>query len=455
MTSDAANSVMVVDDEPGIRTALRANFLRHGWRVETASTVREAIRALEGREFDLVVTDIRMPDGSGMEVMRSARQSSPGAAVILLTAYGSVPDAVRAMRDGALDYLTKPISFDQLQATAAQVMHRASRMTVDDPSPAGDIVGRAPLLLRAIQRARAAATTDADVLIEAESGTGKELLARYIHDSSDRSRKPFVAVNCAAVPESLLESELFGHGRGAFTGAVGAKSGKFEQADGGTILLDEIGEMPLHLQPKILRALQEREFERLGESRSVHVDIRVIATTNVSLSAMVERGKFRGDLYYRLNVIPLSLPPLRDRREDIPVLAQYFAEKFSAQLRSPTPRLHSGFLDRLQSHNWPGNVRELANFMRRVMTLSGTMDIDAGCFEMEFEGTARPMAAPQMQAQAALAGAPIREVERMHLESTLALTDGNRTHAAELLGISLRTLRNKIREYGLPPRRYA
>jgi DNA-binding NtrC family response regulator len=385
-----------------------------------------------------------MPDGSGMEVMRSARQSSPGAAVILLTAYGSVPDAVRAMRDGALDYLTKPISFDQLQATAAQVMHRASRMPVEETSPAGDIVGRAPLLLRAIQRARAAATTDADVLIEAESGTGKELLARYIHDSSDRSRKPFVAVNCAAVPESLLESELFGHGRGAFTGAVGAKPGKFEQADGGTILLDEIGEMPLHLQPKLLRALQEREFERLGESRSVHVDIRVIATTNVSLSAMVERGKFRGDLYYR-----------RDRREDIPVLAQYFAEKFAAQLRSPTPRLHSGFLDRLQSHNWPGNVRELANFLRRVMTLSGTLDLDAGCFEMEFDGAARPMTAPQMQVSSALAGAPIREVERMHLESTLALTDGNRTHAAELLGISLRTLRNKIREYGLPPRRYA
>jgi DNA-binding NtrC family response regulator len=446
---------MVVDDEPGIRTALRANFLRHGWRVETASSVREAIRALEGREFDLVVTDIRMPDGSGMEVMRSARQSCPGAAVILLTAYGSVPDAVRAMRDGALDYLTKPISFDQLQAAAAQVMHRVSRVPADDPIPAGDIVGHAPLLLRAIQRARAAATTGADVLVEAESGTGKELLARFIHDSSDRSRKPFVAVNCAAVPESLLESELFGHGRGAFTGAVGAKAGKFEQADGGTILLDEIGEMPLHLQPKLLRALQEREFTRLGESRSIKVDIRVIATTNVSLGAMVERGQFRGDLYYRLNVIPLSLPPLRDRREDIPVLAQYFAEKFAAQLRSPTPRIHPGFLDRLQSHNWPGNVRELANFMRRVLTLSGTLEFDAGCFEMEFDGPARSLASSQLQNPATLAGAPIREVERLHLESTLALTDGNRTHAAELLGISLRTLRNKIREYGLPPRRYA
>jgi len=417
--------------------------------------VREAIRTLEGREFDLVVTDIRMPDGSGMEVMRAARQSCPGAAVILLTAYGSVPDAVRAMRDGALDYLTKPISFDQLQATAAQVMHRAARTAADEPAPAGDIVGHAPLLMRAIQRARAAATTDADVLIEAESGTGKELLARFIHDSSDRNGKPFVAVNCAAVPEALLESELFGHGRGAFTGAVAAKPGKFELADGGTILLDEIGEMPLHLQPKLLRALQEREFERLGESRPVHVDIRVIATTNVSLSAMVERGQFRGDLYYRLNVIPLSLPPLRDRREDIPVLAQYFAEKYAAQLRSPAPRLHREFLDRLQSQNWPGNVRELANFMRRVLAMSGTLEIDAACFEMEFDGAKRSSLAAQVSAPAALAGAPIREVEKMHLESTLALTDGNRTHAAEMLGISLRTLRNKIREYGLPPRRYA
>jgi len=446
---------MVVDDEPGIRTALRANFLRHGWRVETASSVREAIRNFEGKEFDLVVTDIRMPDGTGMEVMQSAHELSPETAVILLTAYGSVPDAVSAMRGGALDYLTKPISFDQLQATAAQVMHRARQMPSEDTAPAGDIVGCSPLLLRAIQRARSAASTRADVLIEAESGTGKELLARFIHDSSDRCRKPFVAVNCAAVPEALLESELFGHGRGAFTGAVGAKPGKFELADGGTILLDEIGEMPLHLQPKLLRALQEREFERLGEGRSVHVDMRVIATTNVSLAAMVERGQFRGDLYYRLNVIPLSLPPLRDRREDIPVLAQHFARKFAAQLQSKPPRLHPEFLDLLQSQSWPGNVRELANFMRRVLTLSGTSDIDAGCFNMEFQGTSKPFVASQMPVVGALAGVPIRQVERLHLENTLALTDGNRTHAAELLGISLRTLRNKIREYGLPPRRYA
>jgi DNA-binding NtrC family response regulator len=457
MTFDSASRVLVVDDEPGIRTALRANFLRHGWKVETASCVREANRILDVNDFDLVVSDVRMPDGTGMDVMRSASKLSPGAAVILLTAYGSVPDAVAAMRDGALDYLTKPVSFEQLQAIATKVMHRAKAITNGDPAPNGAIVGRSPALLGAIQRARAAASTGADVLIEAESGTGKELLARFIHDASDRSRKAFVAVNCAAVPESLLESELFGHCRGAFTGAIGTKPGKFELADGGTILLDEIGEMPLHLQPKLLRALQEREFERLGESRSVKVDIRVIATTNVSLAAMVQRGQFRSDLYYRLNVIPLSLPPLRERREDIPILAHHFAEKCAAQMRLATPRLRPEFLERLMSHTWPGNVRELANFMRRVLTLSGTIDLDASCFELEFHGLSQSLLSSHAQTQTAAspAGTPIRQVERLHLESTLALTEGNRTHAAEMLGISLRTLRNKIREYGLPPRRYA
>jgi DNA-binding NtrC family response regulator len=462
MTMFAESSVMVVDDEPGIRTALRANFLRHGWQVETASGVREAIRNLEGREFDLVVTDMRMPDGSGMDVMRAARKSSPTTAVILLTAYGSVPDAVKAMRDGALDYVIKPIPFDQLQATAAQVMQRARQTPAEDNENASAIVGRSPLLMRALQRARAAASTGADVLIEAESGTGKELLARYIHDSSERAGKPFVAVNCAAVPEMLLESELFGHGRGAFTGAVANRPGKFELADGGTILLDEIGEMPLNLQPKLLRALQEREFERLGEGRSIHVDIRVVATTNVSLAEMVERGQFRADLYYRLNVIPLSLPPLRERRDDIPVLARYFVERFASERRMGVPRLSEDFLDRLQTHHWPGNVRELCNFMRRVITLSGTLEIDGRCFDAEFRpaGNMRrsfpgPTLVTMPSPVQAAAGTTIRTLERQHLENTLVATDGNRTHAAEMLGISIRTLRNKIREYGLPPRRYA
>jgi len=457
MSMEEAPSVMVVDDEPGIRTALRANFLRHGWQVQTAASVSEAIRNVEDREFSLVVSDMRMPDGTGIEVMRAARKAWPETAVILLTAYGSVPDAVNAMRDGALDYLTKPIPFDRLQAAASQLISRTRReQASDEVLSSGEIIGRTPQLLRALQRARAAASAGADVLIEAESGTGKELLARYIHDSSDRSDKPFIAVNCAAVPEALLESELFGHGRGAFTGAVAARSGKFELADGGTILLDEIGEMPLNLQPKLLRVLQEREFERLGEESSVHVDIRVVATTNISLPTMVERGQFRADLYYRLNVIPLSLPPLRDRREDIPILARHFAEKYAAQCRTECPRLLPDFIDRLQAHTWPGNIRELANFMRRVLTLSESQVIDARCFDLEFHGPAGLQRTVEARAPSeAPAGTPIWQVEKRHLEKTLALTDGNRTHAAELLGISLRTLRNKIREYGLPPRRYA
>jgi transcriptional regulator with GAF, ATPase, and Fis domain len=304
------------------------------------------------------------------------------------------------------------------------------------------------------------------VLVEAESGTGKELLARFIHEASSRSRKPFVAVNCAAVPEHLLESELFGHARGAFTGATAAKAGKFEMAHGGTLLLDEIGEMPLNLQPKLLRALQEREFERLGETRSIKVDIRVIATTNVDLAGMVDEGKFRSDLYYRLNVIPLDLPPLRERSEDIELLARYFAEKFTAK-GSGAGQLGAGllsaeFIERLRAHNWPGNVRELGNFMRRVCSLHPGVVLDAECFDQEFQTRSKlalvsnpPVPASAIAASAAVAGVAIKDVERAHLESTLEMTRGNRTQAAEMLGISIRTMRNRIREYGLPPRRYA
>jgi DNA-binding NtrC family response regulator len=472
------SSVLVVDDEPGIRAALEANFARRGWDVETASGVQDATDALERRAFHLVVSDVRMPDGDGLAVMRSARKLAPGAAVILLTAFGTVPDAVSAMRSGAFDYMTKPISFEQLEERAERVMRQAmhgdsssgGQNGAADASPGGsgpasNIVGHAPALLRAVARAHAAASTDADVLIEAESGTGKELLARLIHDSSDRSRKPFVAINCAAVPEHLLESELFGHTRGAFTGALAAKAGKFELAHGGTLLLDEIGEMPLHLQPKLLRALQEREFERLGETRSTKVDIRVIATTNVMLGAMVEQGKFRSDLYYRLNVIPLALPALRDRAEDIPVLARYFAEKYAVKSARATPELSAEFLDRLTGHSWPGNVRELGNFMRRVLSLHPGLVLDGSCFDQEFQPAPGVEAAAARLGSATIsygegaflapAGLPIRQVERVHLEHTLAMTHGNRTQAAEMLGISVRTMRNRIREYGLPPRRYA
>jgi DNA-binding NtrC family response regulator len=465
MTNQSLNhsncSVLVVDDEPSMRTALRANFFHQGWNVEVASGVGEALEALGQTNFDLVVSDIRMQDGDGFEIMERIRNCSPNTAVILLTAFGSVPQAVESMRDGAIDYLTKPISFERLQATAEAVMLRRSNASKHGDTQCkqsvieqinGGIVGRSPLLLTALQRARAAASTDADILVEAESGTGKELLAKFIHQASDRSRKPFVAVNCAAVPEHLLESELFGHSKGAFTGASASKIGKFELADGGTLLLDEIGEMPLNLQPKLLRVLQEREFERLGETRAVHVNIRVIATTNASLAAMVDQARFRSDLYYRLNVIPLSIPALRDRIEDIPLLAKYFAERFARESGLPFPLLDASFIQQLLLHRWPGNIRELSNFMRRVLSLHRGEILDSACFHREFQPLKKVQ---QDHSLMPAAGTPIAVLEKMHLENTLALAHGNRTHTAVMLGISLRTVRNKIKEYGLPPRSYA
>ncbi len=453
MTSELNRSVLVVDDEAGMRLALEASFQREGWSVETAGGASEAMRKFEQKRFPLVVTDVRMPDGDGFHLMRSVRMASPETAVIVLTAFATVPDAVQAMRSGACDYLTKPVSLEQLHGAVNRLMTRNESPSLEEGSRALEMVGTSAALLRMLERARYTARTDADVLIEAESGTGKELLARYIHESSDRREQPFIAVNCAAVPEHLLESELFGHVKGAFTNASMAKPGKFELAQGGTLLLDEIGEMPLNLQPKLLRVLQEREVERLGDTRTIRVDIRVIATTNLHLLRAVEEGSFRADLYYRLNVVPLSLPPLRQRREDIPALAEFFAARFAALAGRATPSLHPEFIAGLQRHEWPGNVRELGNFMRRVLALS-----EAHLIGPEFLSPEFLTPAPRRQSIAevpARAGTAMRELERRLLESTLEVTHGNRTRAAEMLGISLRTIRNKIREYGLPPRRYA
>lgn len=455
MKEHTIKSVLVVDDEPGMRLALKTNFQRDGWVVDTASGSREALSKLQGQRFPLLVTDVRMPDGNGLDLMRSVRSSSPSTAVVVLTAFGSVPEAVQAMRGGACDYLTKPVSFEELQATVNRVMQVAARESQIEEASPNAIIGSAPALLKALERARHAARTGADVLIEAESGTGKELFARYIHENSERRARPFIAVNCAAVPENLLESELFGHVRGAFTGAIMSKAGKFELAEGGTLLLDEIGEMPLHLQPKLLRAVQEREFEKLGDTRSTRVNIRIVATTNVALPAMVAQGKFRADLYYRLNVIPMTLPPLRQRREDIPVLAQVFAEKFAREVSRPKPILRAEFLDGLRAHSWPGNVRELANFMRRVVTLSSSSEIGEEYLRAELSSSAHSSTVSPLHSMELRAGTSMRAVERHLLETALESTGGNRTRTAEILGVSLRTVRNKIREYGLPPRSYA
>ena len=306
------------------------------------------------------------------------------------------------------------------------------------------IIGSSPALLLALEQARQAARSGADILLEAESGTGKELLARLVHDESARAGRAFVAINCAAVPENLLESELFGHVRGAFTGALGNNPGKFALASGGTLLLDEIGEMPLLLQPKLLRVLQEREFYRLGDRRPMRVDVRVIASTNRALQALIAEGRFREDLYYRLNVIPLALPPLRERGDDVMELAEYFAAKFAAP--NAPPPMSEGFRAALRAHHWPGNVRELANTMRRAVALCDGEEIGAHALPLTSVG-------PCAGAGWLKPGLSLRELEKTLLEITLHATAGNRTHAAELLGVSLRTVRNKIREHGLPPRR--
>ena len=426
--------------------------------------MQQALALLEQAVFDLVICDMRMADGNGFDVMRALQSAGSHSAFLLLTAYASVPEAVRAVQGGAVDYLTKPLSFEHLLSVANRVIQardEAAGQETCEGTGQGTrrghgIVGRSRALLTALTRAEAAADTEADVLIEAESGTGKELLARLIHNASARSEGPFVAINCAALPESLLESELFGHARGAFTGATTAKPGKFEAANGGTLLLDEIGDMPLNLQPKLLRVLQERVVERLGESRPIRTNLRIVASTNVDLGQLVQRGLFRSDLFFRLHVIPLSLPPLRERMEDLPVLAQHFARCFAARQNQPAVRLHTSFLDRLKAYSWPGNVRELANFMQRVLSFADGAELTAACFDREHRPFhRRPMPEIVSRTTAPKTTISMDQMERTHLESTLELVGGNRTRAAEMLGISVRTMRNKIRQYDLPPRRYA
>ncbi len=452
--------LLIADDDAGMRAALETRFRRRGWMVDVAVNGSEALGKFRAGMHSLVITDVRMPGCNGFELMREVQASSARTAVILLTAYGCVPDAVEAMRSGACDYLVKPVCFEKLELAVEQVLRRADNFGKDRET----LIGHSLAWERTLDRARQAALSDADILIEAESGTGKELIARLIHRLSRRKSGPFVALNCTAFPETLLESELFGHARGAFTGAVGARSGKFETANGGTLLLDEVGEMPMALQPKLLRALQEREFDRLGSNQTVHVDIRVIATTNRPLEAAVGDGRFRADLYYRLNVIPISLPPLRDRAGDIPELAEYFAGLYAAP--GARPGLSRELVARLEENAWPGNVRELSNFVRRAVALSrggeiGVEALDYGKDSLEKNSRAKglqgknlpksdptfPLGSPEWKP-----GLSLGEMERQLFAMTLQSTGGNRARAAELLGVSLRTVRNKVREFGLPPR---
>ena len=438
--------LLIADDDAGMRAALEARFARRGWQVDVAANGTEALVKFRSGPHALVITDVRMPGCDGFALMREVQNCSARTAVILLTAYGCIPDAVEAMRKGACDYLVKPVAFEKLELAVEQVLRRAG--SEEGQSDSDRLVGQSAAWQQALARARQAAAADADVLIEAESGTGKELVARMIHRLSTRKAGPFVAVNCAAFPETLLESELFGHARGAFTGAVAARPGKFELASGGTLLLDEIGEMPMPLQPKLLRAVQEREFDRLGSNQTVKVDIRVIATTNRPLEVAVAEGRFRADLFYRLNVIPIALPPLRDRAGDVRELAEHFARMYSMPGKSAC--LSDELLASLEAQLWPGNVRELANFVRRAVALSGNGEI--GSEALGYGGIVSRAPRATSLAPEWKPGLSLEEMERQLFRMTLDATGGNRARAAELLGVSLRTVRNKVRAFGLPPR---
>jgi len=439
------NRVLVVDDEPAMLTALEASFSHRGWKVETASGTHEALERFRSWPCPLVITDMRMPDGDGLKVMSGIRTLAPETAVIFLTAYGNVPEAVKAMKGGACDYLVKPISFEQLHEAAQRVLKMDSRRGGGQETKGG-IIGDSVPMRRLMERAKQIARTDVDLLLEAESGTGKELFARMIHESSRRRSGPFVAVNCPAFPDTLLESELFGFMKGAFTGAASSHVGKFELAHKGTLLLDEISEMPLQLQPKLLRVLQQREVDRLGDRSPTSIDVRVIATTNRHLALAVKEGEFRADLYYRLNVVTLSIPPLRERKDDIPALIEYFIRKYSCAAAPVefSPELMACIL----GHDWPGNVRELENIVRRILALAtgptAGVDLLEGTNLLKQEALPAPIELV----------ASLQEMEKQMYLRALDETRGNRTHAAELLGVSVRTVRNKIREFGIPARRY-
>lgn len=418
-------------------SALEAALRRQGHLVETASNGIDAAAKLEtsAAGVQAVITDLKMPGMDGIELLNHVRRTRPAMPVIMLTAFGTVQMAVEAMKAGANDFLVKPFSHQALDEILSKHVAAGAvqRAVVSD---AVEIITQNPAMRSLLDQAAQAAKTQATVLVQAESGTGKELLARWIHNNSANQKGPFVAVNCAALPDNLLESELFGYEKGAFTGANGFKPGKFELAQNGTILLDEIGEMAPLLQAKLLRVLQEHEVDRVGGKRPVPIRVRVIATTNKDLRKLIARGQFREDLFFRLNVVPLRVPPLRERKDDLPVLTQHFALKYGGTVDTqPEPET----MEMLERYGWPGNVRELENVVHRAFALRGKLKITpSDLFEYSVEVA---------ESAGFQAGQSVDEMERKLIMTTLEQTSGNRTHAAKLLGISLRTLRNKLREY--------
>ncbi|MBC8001825.1 MAG: sigma-54-dependent Fis family transcriptional regulator [Opitutaceae bacterium] len=456
--------IVVLEDDLVIRKNLEQQLRQRRFDVASASTIAEAQNILSKDNFDLIFVDVRLPDGEGTDLLRELQTRPQKPLVVIITGFGSVESAVDCMRNGAFDYLIKPFSSDQLEVTLRKAESFTQLLKVnqylsheEDQDTGYELIGKSAAMETLRQLIRKVARTQATVLIQGESGTGKELVARALYRQSPRADAPFIKVNCAAIPENLIESEFFGHEKGAFTGAMNKREGRFELAHGGTILLDEISEISLQVQAKLLRVLQERELERVGGNRTIKVDVRVIATTNRRLQESVDRKEFRQDLFFRLNVVPIPVPALRERREDIPELAQQFMQRFSRKHGVRVKGMSDACARALQAHSWPGNVRELQNVIERAVILCG----DSGLLETEHLGIdalSSGSPAPAITVAGASVASPtlnggelipLEELEKRHIFTALEHTKGNRTHAAKLLGISVRTLRNKLNEYGV------
>jgi len=443
--------ILVVDDEPAQRELVGGFLRKHGFDVVEAGGGSEAVARFKQEAFDLVLTDQRMPDLSGLEVLEAVRSTSPETAVVIMTAYGTIGTAVSAVKAGAADYLTKPLNLDDLLHRVHRVRERQRlvaenrelREALAERHRVEGIIGDSGRMQEVLSLVRRVAPSDATVLIRGESGTGKELIARALHYASPRAGGPLVKVNCAALAESLLEAELFGHEKGAFTGAVASRKGRFEVADGGSIFLDEIGDLPPHLQVKLLRVLQEREFERVGSSRPIKVDVRLLAATHRDLEALVREGRFREDLYYRINVVTIALPPLRERREDLPPLIEHFLRAFAGKNGKTVRGLTREAREALLRYDYPGNIRELENLIERAVVLTRDDVIGVEDLPLTLETPA-----PGSGEGAGLIAA-VEGLERRMIREALGKADGTQTRAAELLGISERVLRYKLKKYGL------
>ncbi len=463
----AIEKILVVDDEPIIRKSFEELLRPKRYGVTTAGTLQDAERLLKRDSFDLLFLDIRLPDGEGLDVLERLSTQKHRPLAIMMSGFGTIETAVTCMRGGAFDYLVKPFSVGQIEvlvkkAEAHQQVLQVNQYLAAQLSDASDLIGDSPAVVALRAMLKKVAPTEATVLIQGENGTGKELVAHEIYHASARSGAPYIKVNCAAVSDTLIESEFFGHEKGAFTGASERREGRFELANGGTLLLDEISEISPRLQAKLLRVLQEREFERVGGSKTLKTDVRVFATTNRDLRKAVASGEFREDLYYRLNVFPVHVPPLRDRQEDIPILADHFLQRFARRHGLRIPGFSSHALEALLAHRWPGNVRELQNTVERAVILTDNeTQVPVAALGLALPGgspVARLLEASPNVRHANGNGKsngshvvgsikPLHEIERLHILWALEQTGGNRTKAATLLEISIRTLRNKLHEY--------